>query len=115
MNDRKRIECFFVPYPKRFGVLTGNRRKGRHKGLSESRSKQIGRFITCDIILKSPYISNGHCAIYSNTNDVYIEDLFSTNGTKLNGKIINSSTKFQDNDLIELDTKAIIRYKKLSH
>ena len=75
---------------------------------------QIGRYITCDIILESPYISNEHCAIFSNSNEVYIEDLLSTNGTYVNGKRINTNVKLQDGDIIKIHQDTFIEFKKLN-
>lgn len=74
---------------------------------------QIGRDETCDIVLDNPYISNEHCAIYSNSQKVYVEDLISTNGTFVNGKRINSKIELKDGDKIEIDDR-IIKYQKLS-
>jgi pSer/pThr/pTyr-binding forkhead associated (FHA) protein len=74
---------------------------------------QIGRNETCDIILDNPYISNEHCAIYSNSDKVYVEDLISTNGTLVNGEKIDSKVVLKDGDEIKIEDR-IIKYKKLS-
>jgi hypothetical protein len=73
---------------------------------------QIGRCITCDIILDNIYISNEHCAIYSNDRKVYIEDLLSTNGTYLNEKLINSKYELNDGDEVRIQD-VVVKYKKL--
>jgi pSer/pThr/pTyr-binding forkhead associated (FHA) protein len=73
---------------------------------------QIGRYETCDIILDNPYISNEHCAIFTDLSRVYVEDLISKNGTYVNGKRVNSIIELTDGDEITIENKIIV-YQRL--
>jgi pSer/pThr/pTyr-binding forkhead associated (FHA) protein len=71
-------------------------RNGGFEGMSyplESEETLIGRNPTTDITLLDEGISREHALIlYDDQDDAYIvEDLQSTNGTKVNGKRIRSS------------------------
>lgn len=47
------------------------------------RSWIIGQFDNCDIIVDDPYVSGHHAILRRIDNEVYAEDLGSTNGTWL--------------------------------
>lgn len=61
----------------------------------------IGRRSTNDIVIDSPAISGEHAAIVADGRDVYLEDLNSTNGTRVNGQPVRKHF-LQDGDLVEL-------------
>jgi pSer/pThr/pTyr-binding forkhead associated (FHA) protein len=45
----------------------------------------IGRLPDCDVVLPDTNVSRRHARIYRDGTDVVVEDLGSTNGTKVNG------------------------------
>lgn len=77
---------------------------GDFKGVTyELRSEEtiIGRNPTTDITLLDDGISREHSLIlYDETEDAYtIEDLQSTNGTKVNGKRVRSATLTRNDEI----------------
>ena len=61
----------------------------------------LGRDAECHIHLDDPNVSKRHAAIYTLGNDDIVEDLGSTNGTILNGEVINRHI-LQDHDVVEI-------------
>ena len=81
-------------------------RNGGFEGMSYQLGGEetlIGRNPTTDITLLDEGISREHALIhYDDQEDAYlVEDLQSTNGTKLNGKRIRSAS-LQDGDTIQI-------------
>lgn len=62
----------------------------------------IGRREDNLLILQSQYISGYHAKIYVKNNEFFIEDLNSTNGTKVNNKIISKPTYLKSGDEISI-------------
>src|SRR5689334_5316249 len=50
----------------------------------------VGRSISCDIVLTDKSVSRQHAIVYCLKGKFFVEDVGSTNGTLLNGKIISS-------------------------
>ncbi|MEY4760546.1 MAG: hypothetical protein RLZZ200_402 [Pseudomonadota bacterium] len=59
----------------------------------------IGRYPDNDIRIDSPAVSGHHSLIINILNDSFLEDLNSTNGTYVNGKLIKKHS-LQDSDVI---------------
>lgn len=59
----------------------------------------IGRDPECHLKLEGANVSKRHAAIYTLGNDDIVEDLGSTNGTMLNGEVINRHI-LQDHDVV---------------
>lgn len=72
----------------------------------EPRTVVIGRSFNADLMLNDPSISKQHCRIRPVDNPAphhfQIEDLASTNGTRLNGVVIHSPQPIRSGDRIEL-------------
>lgn len=66
----------------------------------------VGRHPSCDISFESVRISRLHCCIYSYENRVFVRDLNSTNGVRVNGKPITTS-EIENNDTLSI---AHLRY-----
>lgn len=62
----------------------------------------VGREPINDVVFPDPEISRRHARIVSQVNNYYIEDLGSTNGTYVNGRRINSVTRLNNGDIIDL-------------
>ncbi len=65
------------------------------------KSITIGRGINADIQVLMAGISRSHCKIIKDGNDFILQDLKSINGTKVNGKLVNSQ-KLEPGDLLEI-------------
>ena len=61
----------------------------------------IGRLPDNDIRIDNPAVSGHHSLIINILNDSFLEDLNSTNGTYVNGRLIKRHT-LQDGDLVTL-------------
>ena len=59
----------------------------------------IGRLPECDVVLNDPNVSRRHAELYRQGADVVLQDLGSTNGTKVNGGIV-STVVLSDGDEI---------------
>ncbi|NLC65905.1 MAG: FHA domain-containing protein [Clostridium sp.] len=60
----------------------------------------FGRESDNTVVLKDPYTSGYHTRIYRNKGRFVIEDLESTNGTLLNGDLLDVKTYLEDGDVI---------------
>jgi pSer/pThr/pTyr-binding forkhead associated (FHA) protein len=61
----------------------------------------LGRRPYNDIVIDNLAVSGEHAVILMSGNDVYLEDLNSTNGTYLNGKAVKKQ-QLQNNDTVEV-------------
>lgn len=81
-------------------VAVGGKLRGKEYVLNDGENS-IGRSGECDHVLNVDGISKKHMSITVNDNTIYAEDLGSSNGTIVNGKIIKKAT-LKDNDKIAL-------------
>src|SRR5579859_7321668 len=61
----------------------------------------IGREAECDVVLYDPGVSRKHARIFSEGNFYFVEDMGSSNGTKVNGSIIKKH-RLADGDAVAL-------------
>lgn len=66
----------------------------------------IGRKPANDIFISDNSVSGKHCLISRTDDDVFIEDLDSTNGTIVNGKMISEKTPLSSGDTLTLGKQA---------
>ena len=67
----------------------------------KKRRTKLGRKRHNDIVLDNMVVSGEHCVFdMDEVEGVYVEDLASTNGTHVNGKLIGSRELLRDNDVI---------------
>jgi pSer/pThr/pTyr-binding forkhead associated (FHA) protein len=59
----------------------------------------VGRHPNCEISLDSVRVSRVHCCVYVNSGRVFVRDLNSTNGVKINGQRV-SVCEILDQDLV---------------
>lgn len=62
----------------------------------------IGRGPLNEIVINDDLVSGRHCSITNENGVMYIEDMMSTNGTILNGILINSKSEIRNNDTLML-------------
>ncbi|MEO8020352.1 FHA domain-containing protein [Polaromonas sp.] len=74
----------------------------KHVYLHKDRTT-LGRRPGNDIVFNNPVVSGEHCVFdLQGLADVYVEDLASTNGTYINGKMIKLRQLLHDNDIIAI-------------
>jgi len=61
----------------------------------------IGRTADCDVILYDPGVSRKHARIFSQGRAYYVEDMGSSNGTKVNGSVVKKK-QLSDGDAVAL-------------
>jgi pSer/pThr/pTyr-binding forkhead associated (FHA) protein len=81
-------------------VIAEGKEAGR-EFIFEQDSVLIGRTSDCDVVLYDPGVSRKHARIFSEANGYFVEDMGSSNGTKVNGAIIKKK-QLADGDAISL-------------
>ena len=71
----------------------------------------LGRDATCEVQILDPLSSRRHCRIYQENNKYYVEDLKSSNGTKLNGSAVIKS-EITETDCVQIGQVKIKLLKK---
>src|SRR4051812_10324308 len=64
-------------------------------------SVTIGRTSDCDVILYDPGVSRKHARIFTEGASVFVEDMGSSNGTKVNGSVVKKK-QLADGDAVSL-------------
>ncbi len=97
MSDRPRYALRFI--------------SGKYQGgefpLRMNREIIIGRSSDLDMVLVEDMVSRRHAKISSTDNEVYIQDMGSTNGTFVNGEKITGRALLQEGDRILVGTSII--------
>lgn len=97
MTDRPRFALRFI--------------SGKYQGgefpLRMNREIIIGRSSDLDMVLVEDMVSRRHAKISSTDNDVFIQDMGSTNGTFVNGEKIAGRAQLQEGDRILVGTSII--------
>ncbi|HEX5747099.1 MAG TPA: FHA domain-containing protein [Archangium sp.] len=68
----------------------------------EQDSVLIGRVTECDVVLYDAGISRRHCRIFVEGGQYFVEDLGSSNGTQLNGKLVKEKQPLAEGDQLSL-------------
>jgi pSer/pThr/pTyr-binding forkhead associated (FHA) protein len=82
--------------PERMVVVAGDDTKPRTYSLENE--VIIGRDQKCHVVLTDSYASQIHARIFRRDSQVLIEDMGSTNGTRLNGRRVTSPTPVSRGD-----------------
>lgn len=72
-----------------------------------SRELTIGRNKNCSICLEDPHVSREHLKLQLDPTGLFLVDLGSRSGTKLNNNLICEKTSVKDGDKIEIGTTVI--------
>jgi len=67
----------------------------------------IGRGRECDLRIIGRDVSRRHCRIVFHSTHVAIEDLGSTNGTRVNGELVAGSVALKPGDIVRLGSAAL--------
>lgn len=78
---------------------------GQTKTLQIQDECHIGRKADNDFVIDSPKVSGRHCILYIEDGGVYVEDLGSTNGTKLNGSLVHEKKQLKTGDILVIANK----------
>lgn len=108
------------------GMVKGSRKKDRawnlsvEKGPKELRGVNIavngpvivGRSPGADIVIGAGYVSGRHARFQLMGQNLFVEDLGSTNGTFVNGAPVLEPTALRSNDVVNIGDVAIrVRFK----
>lgn len=103
------------------GLVRGQRKKERtwnlsvEKGPKELRGVSIvvrgpvivGRSPNADIVIGAGYVSARHARFTLMGQNLFVEDLGSTNGTAVNGELLNGPSALRNNDIVNVGDVAI--------
>lgn len=103
------------------GLVRGQRKKERtwnlavEKGPKELRGVTIavrgpvivGRSPSADIVIGAGYVSARHARFSLMGQNLFVEDLGSTNGTLVNGKLISDPVALSNNDVVNVGDVSI--------
>ena len=103
------------------GLVKGQRRKDKtwnlsvEKGPKELRGVSIvvrgpvivGRAPNADIVIGAGYVSARHARFSLMGTNLFVEDLGSTNGTAVNGQLIEAPTSLNNNDVVNVGDVSI--------
>lgn len=103
------------------GMVRGQRKKERtwklsvEKGPKELRGVSIvvhgpvivGRSPSADIVIGAGYVSARHARFSLMGQNLFVEDLGSTNGTAVNNQYIDAPTALRDNDVVTIGDVSI--------
>lgn len=90
---------------KRKNIILKDLQTGKSYSFLLKRSLIVGRsevksdlqITTCD-----KYISGKHLRFLNDESGVYVEDLNSTNGTRVNGRLISTKTRIKRGDILKM-------------
>lgn len=109
------------------GLVRGQRKKERtwtlsvEKGPKELRGVSIevhepvvvGRSPDADIVIGAGFVSGRHARFMLMGQNLFVEDLESTNGTAVDGQLISGPTSLNHNDVVSVgDVSIRVRYSE---
>lgn len=103
------------------GLVRGQRKKEKSWTVSVERGPKelrgvsigvhgpiiVGRNPGADIVIGAGYVSGRHARFTLMGQNLFIEDLGSTNGTAVNGRLIAEPTALKNNDVVNVGDVAI--------
>src|SRR5258707_2177678 len=67
----------------------------------------IGRDVTCTLRFNDPSVSRRHLRFVRRHDEVFVQDLGSTNGTTLNGRTVDGPILVEDGDELALGSRTL--------
>lgn len=89
----------------RSGITLKNRKTGKRFSFVLKHTFVVGRNPQqCDLQIteEDRYISGKHLRFIRDGKEIFIEDLGTKNGTKLNGRLISSKTRISQGDILKM-------------
>lgn len=77
-------------------------------GTAMRRVYVLGRELDCDVVLSDPSVSRHHAVLRRDGHRWLLEDLGSTNGTRVNGSIVVGPTRLLAGDCVALGSLTLI-------
>ena len=74
----------------------------------------VGRDLANDIVISDPEVSRRHARFYIRDENVFVEDMGSTNGTFLNGERIASPQQLRSGDVITFGESVVMVFEKIT-
>lgn len=90
---------------RRRGITLKNIKSGKRYTFAVKRSfvvGRIGKFCDLQITADDKYMSRKHLRFINEADGVYIEDLHSRNGTRINGRRVESRVKIKQGDILRM-------------
>jgi pSer/pThr/pTyr-binding forkhead associated (FHA) protein len=81
----------------------------------EEEETTLGRDLANDIAISDPEVSRRHARFFMQNDNIFVEDLGSTNGTFLNGERISSPQQLRKGDVITFGESVVMVFEKLAH
>lgn len=103
------------------GLVRGQRKKEKSWSLAVERGPKelrgvsiavhgpviVGRNPGADIVIGAAYVSGRHARFTIMGQNLFVEDMGSTNGTAVNGQLIGGPTPLRNNDVVAIGDVAI--------
>lgn len=87
---------------KRLSLTYTDAQGGEHTVPAASETFTVGRLSTCDLSIADGRLSREHCRIDRTGDDIFVADLGSSNGTKLNSGDLSYRTRLYDGDVLDM-------------
>lgn len=85
--------------------------QGRVLLIEKNQRITMGRSKECTLPIHDPSCSRNHAELFCTSDgNVFVKDLGSTNGTKVNGKDVKEPTMLKDGDRVQLGDNTILRF-----
>ena len=79
----------------------------------EQEEVRLGRDLASDISISDPEVSRHHARFFMQDENIFMEDLGSTNGSFLNGLRISSPQQLRQGDVITFGEKIVMVFEKI--
>lgn len=89
-------------------VKASSFRKSFHPaaGAEAPREWVVGVDSSCDVVIRSPYVSRRHCRVWETEGLYWLEDLGSRNGTHINQRRVEGRQQLREGDVVTLGSRA---------
>jgi uncharacterized protein (TIGR02266 family) len=67
----------------------------------------VGREVGCALRFNDPSVSRRHLRLVRRVDDAFVEDLGSSNGTLLNGRVVSGSLRLHDGDVLTIGSRVL--------